>query len=192
MFAHLPLLYNEQRKKLSKRRDKVAIEDYRDEGFLPEAVRNYLALLGWSPGGDREILSRRRDGRGVPPGGGQERAGAIFDERKMTSVNAEYLRALPVADLVSRGPGVAGAAVGAARPPGPGAGPDPGGGVRHDRLPVPARADHRPPGVGPRGRRAARLRGHPRRPRPSGTPSSTRWTADALQDATSPPARTPA
>ncbi|MDQ6783298.1 MAG: glutamate--tRNA ligase [Actinomycetota bacterium] len=101
VFAHLPLLYNEQRKKLSKRRDKVAVEDYRDEGFLPEAVVNYLALLGWAPWGDREILSlaeivdefRLED---------VKKAGAIFDERKMTSINAEYLRALPVADLVSR------------------------------------------------------------------------------------------
>ncbi|MDQ2726417.1 MAG: glutamate--tRNA ligase [Actinomycetota bacterium] len=101
LFAHLPLLYNEQRQKLSKRRDKVAVEDYRDEGFLPEAIVNYLALLGWAPSGDREILSmgelidefRLEDVKS---------AGAIFDVRKMTSINAEYLRALPVADLVSR------------------------------------------------------------------------------------------
>jgi glutamyl-tRNA synthetase len=104
VFAHMPLLYNEQRKKLSKRRDKVAIEDYRDEGFLPEAVVNYLALLGWAPSGDREILSRHEliaefrleDVKS---------AGAIFDERKMTSVNAEYLRALPADELVERAQG---------------------------------------------------------------------------------------
>ncbi|MDQ6838090.1 MAG: glutamate--tRNA ligase [Actinomycetota bacterium] len=101
VFAHLPLLYNEQRKKLSKRRDKVAVEDYRDEGFLPEAVVNYLALLGWAPSGDREILSR---GELVNEFRLEDvkSAGAVFDERKMTSINAEYLRALPVADLVSR------------------------------------------------------------------------------------------
>ncbi|HUE59434.1 MAG TPA: glutamate--tRNA ligase, partial [Acidimicrobiales bacterium] len=56
-FAHLPLLYNDARKKLSKRRDKVAVEDYRDEGYLPEAMRNYLALLGWAPKDDREIIT---------------------------------------------------------------------------------------------------------------------------------------
>ena len=48
-FAHLPLLVNEQRKKLSKRRDDVSVADYRDRGYLPEAMRNYLALLGWGP-----------------------------------------------------------------------------------------------------------------------------------------------
>jgi glutamyl-tRNA synthetase len=101
VFAHLPLLYNEARKKLSKRRDKVAVEDYRDEGYLPEAMRNYLALLGWSPRRDREILTldelisefRLEDVKS---------AGAIFDERKLQSINAEYLRALPVSELVRR------------------------------------------------------------------------------------------
>jgi glutamyl-tRNA synthetase len=101
VFAHLPLLYNQARKKLSKRRDKVAVEDYRDEGYLPEAMRNYLALLGWSPRGDREILTgdelisefRLEDVKS---------AGAIFDERKLQSVNAEYVRALPTPELVQR------------------------------------------------------------------------------------------
>jgi len=101
VFAHLPLLLNDARKKLSKRRDKVAVEDYRDEGYLPEAMRNYLALLGWSPGGDREIITldemiaefRLEDVRS---------AGAIFDERKLRDVNAEYLRAMPVSTLVER------------------------------------------------------------------------------------------
>lgn len=104
VFAHMPLLYNDQRKKLSKRRDKVAVEDYRDEGFLPEAVVNYLALLGWAPGGDREILSRDEliaefrleDVKSSP---------AIFDLRKMTSINADYLRALPVEELMTRAQG---------------------------------------------------------------------------------------
>jgi glutamyl-tRNA synthetase len=101
VFAHLPLLFNDARKKLSKRRDKVAVEDYRDEGYLPEALRNYLALLGWSPGDNREILSldeliaefRLEDVKS---------AGAIFDERKLQAINAEYLRALPTGDFVDR------------------------------------------------------------------------------------------
>ena len=101
VFAHLPLLYNDARKKLSKRRDKVAVEDYRDEGFLPEALRNYLALLGWSPGDNREILTldqliaefRLEDVRS---------AGAIFDERKLLAMNAEYLRALPPLEFADR------------------------------------------------------------------------------------------
>ena len=100
-FAHLPLLYNDARKKLSKRRDKVAVEDYRDEGYLPEAIRNYLALLGWAPKDDREIISveemisefRLEDVKS---------AGAIFDVRKLQHVNAEYLRAMPASEMVER------------------------------------------------------------------------------------------
>lgn len=101
VFAHTPLLLNEARKKLSKRRDKVAVEDYRDDGYLPEAFTNYLALLGWAPGDDREILTRDElvaefrleDVRS---------AGAIFDEKKLSSVNAAYLRALPADVLLDR------------------------------------------------------------------------------------------
>lgn len=101
IFAHLPLILNGQRKKLSKRRDKVAVEDYRDEGYLPEGMVNYLALLGWSPGHDREIVSRdemiaefRLED--------VKSAGAIFDERKLQSVNSEYLRAMSPDELVAR------------------------------------------------------------------------------------------
>jgi glutamyl-tRNA synthetase len=101
IFAHLPLLLNDRKKKLSKRRDKVAVEDYRAEGFLPAAVRNYLALLGWAPGDDREVLSldelvtefRLEDVKS---------AGAIFDERKMLSVNSAYLRALGTGEFVAQ------------------------------------------------------------------------------------------
>ena len=100
-FAHLPLLYNDQRKKLSKRRDKVAVEDYRDEGYLPEAMVNYLALLGWSPGAEREIVTREEMISGFRLSDVKS-AGAIFDERKLQSVNSEYLRALPTDELVER------------------------------------------------------------------------------------------
>jgi glutamyl-tRNA synthetase len=101
VFAHTPLILNEARKKLSKRRDKVAVEDYRDDGFLPEALRNYLVLLGWSPEGDREILTleemvaefRLEDVKS---------AGAIFDLRKLTDINAQYLRALPADEFSAR------------------------------------------------------------------------------------------
>lgn len=100
-FAHLPLLVNEARQKLSKRRDKVALEDYRDEGYLPEAMVNYLALLGWSPGEDREILSRAElidefrleNVRSSP---------AFFDQQKLASVNATYLRSLSPDEFVTR------------------------------------------------------------------------------------------
>lgn len=100
-FAHLPLLVNASRQKLSKRRDKVAVEDYRDEGYLSEAMVNYLALLGWSPGGDREILTREElveefrleDVKSAP---------AFFDERKLSDVNATYLRSLTNEELLAR------------------------------------------------------------------------------------------
>jgi glutamyl-tRNA synthetase len=93
VFAHLPMLVNEQRKKLSKRRDPVAVESYRDRGFLPEAFRNYLALLGWSPPGDREKVElatlisefRLEDVHHGP---------AFFDVKKLTHLNGEYIRDL--------------------------------------------------------------------------------------------------
>src|SRR5439155_22995263 len=57
VYAHVPVIVNEKRQKLSKRRDKVALEMYRDEGYLPEAMRNYLGTIGWAPKGDREIVT---------------------------------------------------------------------------------------------------------------------------------------
>ncbi|MGW2281222.1 glutamate--tRNA ligase [Streptomyces sp. NPDC001770] len=92
-WAHLPVIVNEKRQKLSKRRDKVALEDYLAEGFLPEAMVNYLMLLGWGPGGDREILPyeemeqlfRIEDVNTSP---------AFFDVKKLTAFNGEYIRAL--------------------------------------------------------------------------------------------------
>jgi len=99
VFAHLPLIVNEKRQKLSKRRDDVAVEEYRERGYLPEAMRNYLALLGWSPSGDDEIVPVERmiaefrieDVKPSP---------AFFDVRKLDAINAEYIRALPVATFV--------------------------------------------------------------------------------------------
>ncbi|HEX2117812.1 MAG TPA: glutamate--tRNA ligase [Acidimicrobiales bacterium] len=99
VFAHLPLIVNEKRQKLSKRRDDVAVEEYRERGYLPEAMRNYLALLGWSPADDREIVPieemvaefRIED---VKP------SAAFFDVKKLDAINAEYIRALPVATFV--------------------------------------------------------------------------------------------
>ena len=92
-YAHLPLLVNEQRKKLSKRKDPVAVESYRDQGYLPDAFVNYLALLGWSPRGDVEIVPRttlveqfRLEDVSHSP--------AFFDVKKLTHMNGEYLRAM--------------------------------------------------------------------------------------------------
>jgi glutamyl-tRNA synthetase len=99
VYAHLPLIVNEKRQKLSKRRDDVAVEEYRERGYLPEALRNYLALLGWSPADDREIMPIEQmiaefkitDVKPSP---------AFFDVKKLEAINAEYIRALPVATFV--------------------------------------------------------------------------------------------
>ncbi|HWE70430.1 MAG TPA: glutamate--tRNA ligase, partial [Acidimicrobiales bacterium] len=86
VFAHLPMLVNEQRKKLSKRRDPVAVESYRDQGYLPEAFVNYLALLGWSPPGGEEIFDVEQlvqwfDLKAV------NHSPAFFDVVKLTHIN---------------------------------------------------------------------------------------------------------
>ncbi|GGJ84096.1 glutamate--tRNA ligase [Pilimelia anulata] len=98
-WAHVPMVVNEKRQKLSKRRDKVALEQYRYEGYLAAAMRNYLMLLGWAPGGDREIVpwativdEFRIDQVNPSP--------AFFDEKKLRAFNGEYLRALPLDDFI--------------------------------------------------------------------------------------------
>lgn len=102
-FAHLPLIVNEQRKKLSKRRDDVSLLDYRDRGFLSEAMVNYLALLGWGPPDGVEI--RLDPLREFPPMFRIEDvndSSAFFDAVKLRHVNAEHLRALGVAHFAER------------------------------------------------------------------------------------------
>lgn len=99
-WAHTPILVNEKRQKLSKRRDKVALEMYRDEGFLAEAMRNYLMLAGWAPSGDREIVPwqvivdefRLTDVNSAP---------AFFDVKKLLAFNGDYIRALDVAGFIA-------------------------------------------------------------------------------------------
>jgi glutamyl-tRNA synthetase len=101
VFAHLPVLVNEQRKKLSKRRDSVSVADFRDEGYLPEAMVNYLATLGWGapdgveirPLGEIVQLFRLEDVTQSP---------AFFDVRKLQHFNAEYIRALDADAFVER------------------------------------------------------------------------------------------
>jgi glutamyl-tRNA synthetase len=100
VWAHVPLLVNEKRQKLSKRRDPVAVERYRDEGYLADAMRNYLMLLGWAPQGDREIVPwdvierefRLEDVNSSP---------AFFDVKKLRAFNAEYIRALSVGEFIA-------------------------------------------------------------------------------------------
>ncbi len=99
VWAHVPVLVNEQRKKLSKRRDKVALEQYRDEGYLADAMVNYLMTLGWSPG-DHEIVPwsqiepafRLQDVNLSP---------AFFDVKKLGAFNGEYIRMMSVDQFVA-------------------------------------------------------------------------------------------
>ncbi len=90
-FAHLPLIMGTDHTKLSKRHGAVNLMDYRDQGFLPEAMRNFLALIGWSPGAEEEILDLREltdrftiEGVSKSPG--------VFDLEKATWLNGEYLK----------------------------------------------------------------------------------------------------
>ncbi|MBI1746196.1 MAG: glutamate--tRNA ligase [Acidobacteria bacterium] len=97
-FAHLPLLLNPDRSKLSKRQGDVAVEDYRAKGYLSEALVNFVALLGWNPGDDREIFDRS----GLVQEFSIERvnkAGAIFNLEKLNWLNEQHLRAKPSGEL---------------------------------------------------------------------------------------------
>jgi len=94
VFAHLPLIVNSQRKKLSKRRDDVALESFEGQGVLGSAMANYLALLGWGPSDDVEVrpieeivdLFELSDVNG---------SAAMFDIKKLEAVNGDYIRAMP-------------------------------------------------------------------------------------------------
>ncbi|MBI5807197.1 MAG: glutamate--tRNA ligase [Ignavibacteriales bacterium] len=91
IFAHLPLLLNPDRSKLSKRQGDVAVEDYRAKGFLKEALVNFVALLGWNAGDDKEFYLMKELIRNFS----LERvnkSGAVFDLEKLNWLNAEHLR----------------------------------------------------------------------------------------------------
>ena len=101
IYAHLPLLVNEQRKKLSKRRDDVAVGDYREKGFLPEAMVNYLALLGWGPPDGVEIRSLAEIVE-IFSIEDVNKAAAFFDIQKFEHINSSYLRNLSKEDFLER------------------------------------------------------------------------------------------
>jgi glutamyl-tRNA synthetase len=98
-YAHLPLIVNEQRKKLSKRRDDVSVSDYTARGYLPEAMRNYLITLGWGAKDDIEIrpieeIIDRFDLADI------NKAPAFFDIKKLDHFNGEYIRMLDLESFV--------------------------------------------------------------------------------------------
>jgi glutamyl-tRNA synthetase len=98
-FAHLPLLLNPDKSKLSKRQGDVAVEEYRNRGFLPEALVNFVALLGWNPGDEREIFTLEELEKEFT----LERvgkSGAVFNVEKLNWMNTEHLRRKPDAALL--------------------------------------------------------------------------------------------
>jgi len=101
LFAHLPFVMGQDNAKLSKRNGEVSIAWYREQGFLPEAICNYLALLGWSPGDDRENISMQE----LVELFTVERVNsspARFDMKKLEAINGDKIRALTIDDFLSR------------------------------------------------------------------------------------------
>lgn len=97
-FAHVPMILAPDRSKLSKRHGATSVEEFKDQGYLPEGIINYIALLGWSPGDDREIMSTEE----IISEFKLERIGknaSIYDVNKMTWINGHYLREMPYQQL---------------------------------------------------------------------------------------------
>jgi glutamyl-tRNA synthetase len=100
-FGHIPLIFNADRSKMSKRKSQTAITAYREQGYLPEAMVNFLAFLGWSPGTEEEIfsleeLSQRFEIDHV------HKAGAVFDADRLDYLNGVYIRSLTDEQLALR------------------------------------------------------------------------------------------
>ena len=100
-FAHLGMILGTDRKKLSKRHGAAAVEEWRDQGILPEALVNFLALLGWAPGENREILTRQEMERefSLDRVGGSP---SVFDPEKLLWMNAQHMARMPGAELLAR------------------------------------------------------------------------------------------
>ncbi len=98
-FGHLPLILGPDKKRLSKRHGSVAVEEYRNQGILPDALVNFLALLGWNPGDEREIFSLQELVREFD----LKRVGssnAVFDFKKLQWMNGKYLSLVPLSRVV--------------------------------------------------------------------------------------------
>lgn len=103
-YAHIPLILASDRSKLSKRHGAISLTEYRDRGYEPDALINYLALLGWNPGTEQEIFSRDELVRFFDLTKVQK-GGAIFSEEKLRWVNKEHLKRLPqkiIASIVGK------------------------------------------------------------------------------------------
>lgn len=94
-YAHVPLLHGPDGKKLSKRHGAASVQELRDAGYLPAAIRNYVALLGWGPGDDETLLSTEELVKRFRPED-VGRSSAVFDEQKLRWMNGRYMRELPL------------------------------------------------------------------------------------------------
>ncbi len=103
LYAHLPLILAPDRSKLSKRHGATSLMEYRDEGFMPEAIVNYLALLGWNPGDDREDFSLPELVKHFSLDHIQK-SGAVWDREKLLSVNQRWMRKLSDSEFISHVP----------------------------------------------------------------------------------------
>ncbi|HEX7780385.1 MAG TPA: glutamate--tRNA ligase [Vicinamibacterales bacterium] len=100
-FAHVPLILGPDKKRLSKRHGATAVGEYESQGYLPEAMVNFLALLGWSPGNDQEVFTRdelvaRFSLEGISGGN------AVFNPEKLDWFNQQHLMRLPASEILSR------------------------------------------------------------------------------------------
>lgn len=101
VFAHLPLILGQDKKRLSKRTGATSVEEFRSQGILHQALYNYLALLGWSPGDDREILSRDEMIEAFTVDRLNASA-AVFDPDKLAWVNSQYMSGLPLGEVLEQ------------------------------------------------------------------------------------------
>jgi glutamyl-tRNA synthetase len=99
-FAHLPLILGPDRQRLSKRHGATSVGAYREQGILPEALVNFLALLGWTPPGQKEIVSREEMVREFELAA-VSKSNAVFDLEKLAWMNSEYVRHLPPERLLA-------------------------------------------------------------------------------------------
>jgi glutamyl-tRNA synthetase len=102
VFGHVPMILGGDGKKLSKRHGATAVADYQHEGILPEAMANFLALLGWSPGGDRELFFDPAEMIAAFSLEGIQKKAAVFDLKKLEWMNGEHLRHAGPAALAAR------------------------------------------------------------------------------------------
>jgi glutamyl-tRNA synthetase len=100
VFAHLPLILGTDKKRLSKRHGAVSVTEYRDKGYLPEAMFNFLALLGWAPGDGREKMTRREMIEAFTVEA-INRKGSVFDEQKLEWLNGQHINDLPAETLAA-------------------------------------------------------------------------------------------